>query len=300
MPSGAFLCLGLCYNGSMKIMMRLFLCTALLLLALAAGGCQPPIDAGKGGEHAARAIPALEALYPANEDLSARDIMERAHSAAGGELWRRPQSLSMDGYAVFYKDGKAARHERHQMWRVYEADKVDAHKVDGKVRIRSQRDGAAVIDLSYDGSVTYTSAGAQPKSESDKRWSSNFGFGVIRHALDEGYSLVRLPDDLIDGKAAYMVKVIDPAGGETQFGISRADYAILKVGFVTPRGWHERIYSEFYSNPNEDWVQPGRVRLYYNGVKANEVIWTSYEINTDLPDCLFVLPQAEGCITSGP
>jgi len=221
--------------------------------------------------------------------------MTRAHKAAGGTEWRRPQSLTMEGYAVFYKGERSVKHEHHRMWRVYDAAKTDAHKVDGKVRIESVLEGTPVINLSYDGQTTYTPQGAQPKSESDKRWSSNFGFGVIRHALDEGYNLERLPDDLIDGQAAFMVKVIDPSGGETQFGISQDDFKILKVGFDTERGWHERIYSKFYSNEGEVWVQPGRVRLYYNGVKANEVIWTSYKINQDLPDCLFVLPQAADC-----
>jgi hypothetical protein len=237
----------------------------------------------------------LPTLYPAQADISAKEIMVKAHEAAGGITWSRPTSLTMDGYAVFYKDGAAIKHENHRMWRVYEADKKEAHKVDGKVRIESFRDGVAIINLSFDGLTTYTAQGPQPNSESDKQWSSNFGFGVIRHALDEGYRLKRLPDDLIDGQSAFMIKVIDPADGETQFGISQTDFAILKVGFDTPRGWHERIYSNFYSNPTETWVQPGRVRLYYNGVKANEVIWTSYRINDDLPACLFELPEAPMC-----
>lgn len=234
------------------------------------------------------------ALYP-DESLTATEIISRAHTAAGGETWTHPESLSMSGYSIFYRGGKASKHEIHNMWRVYEAGKTDAHKVDGKVRLESIKDGKTIIDLSFDGTTTYTSSGPQPPSESDKRWSSNFGFGVIRHALDEGYMLARDPDDLIDGREAFMVRVHDPAGGETQFGIGRDDYAILKVGFVTPRGWHERIYSDFYSNPEGDWLQPGRVRLYYNGVKANEVIWTSFAINEGLPDCLFVLPEVDEC-----
>jgi len=263
--------------------MRIVLLAALALPVMTFIGC----------ERADRGVK-LQTLMPDN-DMSANDIMTRAHQAAGGEVWSRPKSLSMAGYGVFYKDGKAVRHETHNMWRVYAASKTDAHKVDGKVRIESIRGGAPVINLSYDGEYTYTPGGQQPKSESDKQWSSNFGFGVVRHALDKGYTLSRLPDDLIDGRAAYLVDVQDPAGGSTYFGIAQDDFALLKVAFDTPRGWHERIYSNFFSNPGESWVQPGRVRLYYNGVKANEVIWESYKINQDLPDCLFRLPETEGC-----
>ena len=231
----------------------------------------------------------------ADPELSAETILRDAHAAAGGSFWVEPETLSMDGYAVFYRDGQASRHERHTMYRVYDRAKSSAHVADGKVRIRSVRDGKAVIDVAYDGETTWTPQGAQPRSDADARWASNFGFGVIRHAFDDGYTLSRLPDDLIDGRAAYMVRITDPSGGETQFGIAQDDAAILKVAFDTDRGWHERIYSDFYSNPRESWAQPGRVRLYYDGVKANEVIWTRHDVNADLPDCLFTLPQRDGC-----
>ncbi|MEM7765070.1 MAG: hypothetical protein AAF290_13470 [Pseudomonadota bacterium] len=236
----------------------------------------------------------LPTLLP-TDDLAADEIMRRAHDAAGGEQWRRPRSLSMTGYAVFYRDGKAVRHEQHSMWRVYARDKQEAHVADGKVRIESMRDGNAIIDLSFDGTTTYTAAGPQPQSAADQQWSSSFGFGVIRHALDAGYTLARLPDDLIDGRPAYVINVLDPTGGATRFGIAHDDLSILRVGFDTPRGWHERIYSEFFSNPGSSWRQPGRVRLYYDGIKANEVIWTRYALDRDLPDCLFVLPEAADC-----
>lgn len=247
---------------------------------------------------ACAATDGLNTLHSA-DTRRADDIMRQAHNVAGGQSWTRPISLSMDGYAVFYRDGDSVTHERHSMWRVYAADKVEAHRVDGKVRIQSVRDGVAVIDLAYDGVTTSTAKGPQPKSEADKRWASNFGFGVIRHALDEGYELTRLADDLVDGRAAYVLRVNDPAGGETLFAIRQSDFAIVRVGFDTERGWHERIYSNFFSNPGESWQQPGRVRLYYNGIKANEVIWTRYKINEPLPDCLFVLPEAEGCLSTG-
>lgn len=259
--------------------------TLTLALALSLAGCiqaQTPANT-------------LDGLLTVNPETSATDIMTRAHEAAGGTTWTRPQSLTMDGYAVFYKDGISVKNEHHRMWRVYEQGKTNAHTVDGKVRIESIRGGLPLINLAYDGQNTYTNEGKQAQSAADKRWSSTFGFGVIRHALDDGYKLERLPDDLIDGKRAYMVKIIAPAGGDTLFGIAIDDYAVLKVAFDTPRGWHERIYSDFFSNPNEPWVQPGRVRLYYDGVKGNEVIWTSYRINDALPDCLFVLPEKDTC-----
>jgi hypothetical protein len=68
------------------------------------------------------------------------------------------------------------------------------------------------------------------------------------------------------------------------------DYAVLSVGFATPRGWHERIYSNFYQKPGLSWVQPGRIRLYYNGVKQNEIVWRDFKLNEAMPDGLFTGP----------
>jgi hypothetical protein len=269
--------------------MRSFIILAGLAISLAA--CQPPANVKDQLETS----PLADKAQARQNSLLPQDIMLKAHAAAGGSQWLRPESLYMDGYGIFYRDGKATTHESHKMWRVYDSAKTDAHKVDGKVRIRSISGGVPIFDLSYDGVRSYTPDGPLPAAESDKRWSSNFGFGVIRHAFDPGYSLARLPDDLIDARPAYMIKVVDPMGGTTIFGIAQNDYAVLKVGFETPRGWHERIYSNFFTNSGVSWVQPGRVRLYYNGVKANEIIWTSFEIDSPLPDCLFVLPETDDC-----
>jgi hypothetical protein len=224
---------------------------------------------------------------PANPELSARTIIENAYAAAGGESWRRPKTLYMRGYGVFYEGNVARINERHEMWRVYPEFKPDAHNVDGKVRVDSYRHGTIVSQLGFDGARSFNQNGILPPSDADRQWAENFGFGVIRFALDPGYRVERLMDDMVDGKPCYLVKVIDPKGGETLFCIAHADSAILKVGFKTPRGWHERIYSAFFRKPGVDWVQPGRVRLYYNGVKQNEIIWNDFELNTDMPDSLF-------------
>lgn len=222
-------------------------------------------------------------------ELTAKEIVEAAHLHAGGKFWSRPQSLSLSGHGYFYKDGKTHFHESHKMYRVFESEKTDAHQANGKVRIESYRSGTPIIMVTFDGQNTYDLSGKQPKSTADKQWASSFGFGVIRHALDDGYRLERLPDDKVDGNDAFMIKVIDLNQGETLFGIAKTDYKIVKVAFQTPRGWHKRIYSDFFTKEGLDWQQSGRVRLFYNGIKSNEIIWTDFEVNTTLSDSLFRL-----------
>jgi hypothetical protein len=229
------------------------------------------------------------AALQAQPALSARTIVERAQAAAGGESWVHPRSLLMRGEAVFYTPEGPVRHERYEMWRVYPERKDAAHAADGKVRIQSWRGGQQAMLMTFDGSNTYTAAGIQPKSEADRQWSENFGFGVIRFALQPGFQQQRLPDDLVDGRPVFVVRIVDPAGAKTQFSVAQDDFALLRVGFDTSRGWHERIYSDFFRKPGLSWVQPGRVRLYYDGVKQNEIFWTDFELNRDMPAEMFVV-----------
>lgn len=232
---------------------------------------------------------ALPALYPAHPELSAKDILARAHEAAGGETWRRPKSLFMKGYAVFYRGAEATTYDDYRMWRVYPSWKGDAHRADGKVRIEGRTDGRTALLIAFDGETTYDMKGPVADQTANAQWAENFGFGAIRYGLDEGWGAKRLPDDIVDGRPAHMIELQDPAGGVTRFGIAADDFAILYVGFDTPRGWHERRYSDFFSRPGASWVQPGRVRLFYDGVKQNEVLWTDFELNRDMDDALFVV-----------
>jgi hypothetical protein len=223
-----------------------------------------------------------------NPSLSARTIIERATANAGGETWRRPQTLYLEGYGTFYDpDGSPLINESHRMWRVYPAFKPEAHNADGKVRIESIRAGQVVSYSAFDGARTYGLNGVLPPSAADTQWAENFGFGVIRFALDDGYTIARQPDDLVDGQPVYRVEVTGGNGSKTLFGIARGNYQVLSVGFATPRGWHERIYSNFFSKRGISWVQPGRVRLYYNGVKQNEIVWRNFRVNDAMDDKLF-------------
>lgn len=220
---------------------------------------------------------------------TAVEIMQKAHEKAGGKFWQNPKSLTLKGYAVFYENGKPVKNETHNMWRVFESTKENAHAANGKVRIESFRNGKPIFIVTYDGQNTYDLRGKQEQSAADNRWASNFGYGAIRHALDEGYNLELAGIDTVQTKPAYTIKVIDPNQGETFFGIDQQDFSIVKVAFQTPRGWHERIYSKFFLKPDYNWWQSGKVELYYESKLANEVFWEDFEVNEVLADSLFVL-----------
>lgn len=232
--------------------------------------------------------PARADTAPA-QSLTATEIVERAFAAAGGDLWRSVKTLSLAGHGTFWgKDGVVLKADDYRMWRVFEAERRVAHGPSGLVRIDSRMGDTVHFQVSFDGENTWTNRGLVPPEQAKTYWSNAFGFGVIRHALDAGFSVSLRPQDQVRGEAAHMVMVKDPSGGETLFGISAETYQILLVGFQTPRGWHVRHYSDFETLPN-GWVQPGRVTLYYDGVKANEIVWTATEVNAPLAGAHFNL-----------
>jgi hypothetical protein len=223
----------------------------------------------------------------------ARAIVARAYAAAGGDAWAKATSLELEGRLVMYgAEGAAPRAvaDDYRMWRVFETDRADAHDAAGQVRIDARVGGKLLFQAASDGAVSWNQKGVIPKAEADALWASNFGFGVIRHALKDGFKLARLPDDSLDGHPVYMVRVTDPAGTATLFGIDKASGWIRLAGFLTPRGWHARIYDDFAVAPG--WTQPKKVTLYYNGVKQNEVLWDRWRVNPPLEPSLFAPANA--------
>ena len=213
--------------------------------------------------------------------LTAISIIERAHAAAGGENFVNPGTLYLTGTNTIYRDGGAWLWDDYRMWREFADQKGDAHQVNGKIRIEAKSAGNIVFINAFDGERSFDANGPTDR-ESSPAWSDSFGFGAIRHALDEGWTQERRVDRTIDGHPTFMILLRDPADGETLFGIRQSDFAIVYVGFQTSRGWHERRYSEFFEKPGVAWRQAGRVRLFYNGQKANEAVWTDFDIGAPI------------------
>lgn len=229
----------------------------------------------------------------AHPDLDGREIIVQAHIAAGGDTFVRPGSLFLTGHNIFYAaDGGTKTWDEYAMWRVFEDQKSDAHVASGKVRIEAWQGAKLAMLISYDGTATYNQNGRMEDQSANAMWSNNFGFGAIRNALDEGWTQARRADRTIDGKPAHMVQLTDPAGGATLFGFDQATFEILYVGFDTARGWHERRYSDYFSKPGIAWQQAGRVRLFYDGVLANEAVWTDFEIGNAYRAELFEITEA--------
>ncbi len=267
----------------------------LLLSSCASAPASQTAPAYDGPPPPVAARAQMPAAVQARPDLTARDILLAAHEAAGGEEWRDVRSVFLSGYNIIRRpDGTEVLWDRYAMWREYSDEKTDSHTAEGRVRIEAWSGDTLAMLVSFDGETTYTQDGPMDPEQARAMWASNFGFGAIRNGLDEGWSQVRLVDDLIDGAPAYIIELTDPSGGRTRFGIRQSDFATVYAGFETPRGWHERRYSHFFTKPGSRWVQPGRVRLHYNGVKANEAIWTDFEVGSEIDPSVFVILEKPG------
>jgi hypothetical protein len=224
---------------------------------------------------------------------AAREIVARAHAAAGGNAWLHAGSNIMRGHATLCRDGRpeaCVTADRYEMYRVYPTELAKAHAGSGKFRLDAYVGDRVLFQTAFDGERSYDQNGVVPGPRAQTDEGSGFGFSAIRFALEEGFRVERLVDDQVEGRPCFFVRVTDPSGQTTLFGIDQQDYSIRSAAWQSPRGWHQRLYSDFYRVGGESgFLQPGRVRHYYDGVKSVDIRWTSAELGTAIPDDIFVL-----------
>ena len=225
---------------------------------------------------------------------TARKIVERAFAAAGGDAWRYPGTIHLIGRYYDFKGGVApVIYEPYELYRVQPRDHPRGHVADGKIRVSSYKDGKPNLQIAFDGEKTYDMNGPTGEGADAPFWRLTMGFGMIRFALDPGYRIDRLPDEAVDGKDAWTVKVTDTVGEFTLVSVRKADNRIVRIVFATPRGLHDRIFSDFFTKPGVKWVQPGRVRSMINGVKEAEFTYSDFEIGKPMKDALFVIEKGQ-------
>lgn len=228
--------------------------------------------------------------------LTPREIVERGLAAHGGDVFVDPKTLQLEGTAVFFDPatGQIRSNARdYRMWREFERGRRVAHGADGKVRIVAKDGESVLFEVGYDGETTWTQDGIMPKPQADAYWANNFGFGIVRSALDEGFKLSFVPPRTIAGHGVSVVRITDPGGQETLFGFDDESGFIRYMAFDSPRGFHERIYDGFVRLPESGWVQARSVTLLYDGVISNTVFWKKVTLGEPIDPAVFTPPQEE-------
>jgi hypothetical protein len=226
-------------------------------------------------------------------EMTARQIIEFATERNGGQPWLHAKTNVMRGDATLCRDGRPERcteADHYVMYRVYPRDLAAAHAGSGKFRLDAHVGDRVLFKTSFDGERHYDQNGPVAAERAATGEGTAFGFSAIRFALEEGFSIERLTDDQVEGHPAYFVRVTDPSGTTTLFGVDKQDGSVRYAGWTIGKSWHNRLYSDFYWVDDPGFRQPGRVRHYFDGVKTVDIRWTSAELNTAIPDEVFVLP----------
>jgi hypothetical protein len=224
---------------------------------------------------------------------SAKQILQQAVAASGGDTWQQPKTLMLKGAAIWTPYGKTdaanqLRFDDYAMYRVFPADNDDARKANGKVRFDAKFGDSLFMQLIFDGKKThnYLSELAKPYQKHFS-WSNNFGFGILRFADREGFQVDRLTDDQVEGAICYVVQITDPKKMVTTFFVDQESKYIRSVAFNTDVGLHHRIYSDFKRAANVEFMQPTRVRLYFDGIKWMDIHWRQFKVNEPISDAVF-------------
>lgn len=240
----------------------------------------------------------LVATAPVGADTSEspQEIVARGLAAHGGDIFLDPRTLQLEGTATFFDPATGevrSRADDYRMWREFERGRKVAHGADGKVRIVAKDGERVLFEVGYDGATTWTQNGIMPKAQADAYWANNFGFGIIRSALDEGFTLNFVPPRTVGGHRVALVRITDPGGQSTLFGFDSESGFIRYMAFDSPRGFHERLYDDFVRLPVSGWVQARSVTLLYDGVVSNTVLWEQVTIGEPIEPEVFMPPRPE-------
>jgi catechol 2,3-dioxygenase-like lactoylglutathione lyase family enzyme len=218
------------------------------------------------------------------------EIIKKTIEASGGNVWKNPKTLQLEGKAIVYFSGQPKKLTLYKMWRIFPAENNEAHSANGKIRFDAFEGDDLFFQIAFDGQKTYQKLSDQAKPYSEfLRWSNNFGFSIFRYTKDNGFKIELLPEDSIDAHECYFLKITDPSKHETIFGIDKNLFFIRYVAFRTPIGFHQRIYDDFSRDPKTGFIQPLRLRIFNEGIKIADIFWEKFKINEPIADQIFSL-----------
>ncbi len=221
--------------------------------------------------------------------LTAKQIIEKTIASNGGDHWKHPKTLILDGNARMYAQNEPDLVlNTYRMHRVFPDTNARARQANGKVAILAKSKDIVFFDLRFDGTTSDIYLSDRAKQLQDHfKWSNNFGFGIIRFAIDQNleYSLT---DVYHFGEIpCYYIKIKDASGQETIFGIEKEKFQILYMGFDTPLGFHLREYGNFNRDEMVPFVMPQSLKIYYDDFLWFEVQWETFKVNLSIEDKVF-------------
>ncbi|MEM9686004.1 MAG: hypothetical protein AAF934_03680 [Bacteroidota bacterium] len=221
--------------------------------------------------------------------LTVKHIIQKTIAAHGGAVWKHPETLQLNGSAVMYpENGTEIILDTYAMWRVFPKTNTHARKANGKVALLAMSGAEVFFDLRFDGSASRFLLSDQAKKFQDHfKWTNNFGFGIIRFALDRNLECTLTDSYHFGTVPCHYIVIKDASGQETIFGIRKEDFRILYMGFDTPLGFHLRVYGHFKSYPETAFLMPLSLCIYYDNVRWFDVRWHDFVLNRSIAPKVF-------------
>ncbi len=221
--------------------------------------------------------------------ITAKQIIQKTIKSNGGEYWKHPKTMMLNGKAKMYTPGEIDLIlDTYSMKRVFPDTNAQARQANGKVALLAESKGEVFFDLRFDGAKSKMYLSEHAKRFKDHfKWANNFGFGIIRFAIDQNLECKLVTDLNFGSIPCYYVSITDKSGQETIFGIDKEKFQIIYMGFDTPLGFHLREYSNFKRHKEVPFVMPLLLKIYYDNSLWFEVHWESFEINEPIEDKVF-------------
>jgi len=229
--------------------------------------------------------PAVPRL-PGHVDPQARQMLDRAIQALGGQAFLNAKSLTTKGRAFFFQDGATAGMEPYESWVQYPDKRRFSY---GKTKpVILINNGDKGWELDRYGLIS------QPEQQL-QGWILSNRYSVenlFRLRINQPGVLIQLGGvDFVDNAATQGIEIIEPGGASVRLDLHRQTILPSRISYrvrnVKEDAWDD--YSDAYADYKMvDGIQvPMHITRYLNGDRIGETFRNSAKLNEEYPPNYF-------------
>ncbi|MEL6865880.1 MAG: hypothetical protein AAFP19_15750 [Bacteroidota bacterium] len=216
--------------------------------------------------------------------MNSTELLTHTIEAAGGKQWQRSPILHLKGSAHFTPFGQTddqhyGYFDRCEWSRHFGSDEEVPKGKEQQIRfeLMDNEQPFFILNTKDNSSPISLSQSAHTYQEYLK-WSKDWELDWLRMANRSGFNRQLLTEDIVEKYHCYFLKITSPNHQERLFGIDQYTYRIRYQGWRTPVGYHHLIYDEFVQLPHTSFIQPSKLKIYFDGIKWMEIKWKDVEI----------------------
>jgi zinc protease len=225
--------------------------------------------------------PAVAAAPPsAAEQAQGIALLRQAQQALGGKAFIEQKTQMAKGTGTVHFPGMPQA--------VPVPSYVDYQVLPDKERTEINLTAGSMVQVT-DGAQAWMSMATDVQDISAQLKDRHFyGYDVLRHAGDPGYTARPLPDAEVNGKPAKAVELADAQGHATRFFLDPETHLVVKVSFDLGGQVPEQLFSEYREVSGVK--VPFKLSISQQGAPAMELMLTDVQINPAVDPALFRKP----------